>query len=78
MLMREHRQAVAGLVAREPGKSLRDALGETDAAIEMGARGHSRGGARESVTGFDARSDARTPWWRAARDVSGFPLGGTV
>ncbi len=36
MLMREHRQALATLVARETGKSLKDALGETDAAIEMG------------------------------------------
>lgn len=36
MLMREHRAALAGLVVRETGKSLRDALGETDAAIEMG------------------------------------------
>ena len=36
MLMRERRQALAGLVARETGKSLKDALGETDAAIEMG------------------------------------------
>ena len=35
-LMREHRQAIAELVARETGKSLKDALGETDAAIEMG------------------------------------------
>ena len=35
-LMRERRQAIAGLVARETGKSLKDALGETDAAIEMG------------------------------------------
>ncbi len=25
-----------------------------------------------------ARSGACTPWWRAARDVSGFPSGGTV
>jgi len=36
LLMREHRQALAGLVSRETGKSLKDALGETDAAIEMG------------------------------------------
>ncbi len=36
MLMREHRSAIAGLVARETGKSRKDALGETDAAIEMG------------------------------------------
>jgi aldehyde dehydrogenase (NAD+) len=36
MLMREHRSAIADLVARETGKSKKDALGETDAAIEMG------------------------------------------
>ena len=36
MLMREHRDAIADLVARETGKSKKDALGETDAAIEMG------------------------------------------
>jgi aldehyde dehydrogenase (NAD+) len=36
MLMREHRSSLAALVARETGKSLKDALGETDAAIEMG------------------------------------------
>ena len=36
MLMREHRDAIASLVARETGKSRKDALGETDAAIEMG------------------------------------------
>lgn len=35
-LMRERRDAIARLVARETGKSLKDALGETDAAIEMG------------------------------------------
>jgi aldehyde dehydrogenase (NAD+) len=35
-LMREHRTAIADLVARETGKSRKDALGETDAAIEMG------------------------------------------
>ena len=35
-LMREHRAAIADLVARETGKSKKDALGETDAAIEMG------------------------------------------
>ena len=34
--MREHRAAIADLVARETGKSQKDALGETDAAIEMG------------------------------------------
>ena len=34
--MREHRDAIATLVARETGKSKKDALGETDAAIEMG------------------------------------------
>ena len=36
LLMREHRQEIAELVARETGKSRKDALGETDAAIEMG------------------------------------------
>jgi acyl-CoA reductase-like NAD-dependent aldehyde dehydrogenase len=36
LLMREHREAIASLVARETGKSKKDALGETDAAIEMG------------------------------------------
>jgi aldehyde dehydrogenase (NAD+) len=36
LLMREHRLAIASLVARETGKSMKDALGETDAAIEMG------------------------------------------
>jgi alpha-ketoglutaric semialdehyde dehydrogenase len=36
MLMREHRDALATLVSRETGKSKKDALGETDAAIEMG------------------------------------------
>jgi aldehyde dehydrogenase (NAD+) len=36
LLMREHRVAIAELVARETGKSRKDALGETDAAIEMG------------------------------------------
>ena len=36
MLMREHRGAIADLVTRETGKSRKDALGETDAAIEMG------------------------------------------
>jgi alpha-ketoglutaric semialdehyde dehydrogenase len=36
MLLREHRTAIADLVARETGKSKKDALGETDAAIEMG------------------------------------------
>ena len=36
MLMQEHRDAIATLVARETGKSKKDALGETDAAIEMG------------------------------------------
>jgi aldehyde dehydrogenase (NAD+) len=35
-LMRERREAIAALVARETGKSRKDALGETDAAIEMG------------------------------------------
>jgi acyl-CoA reductase-like NAD-dependent aldehyde dehydrogenase len=36
ILMREHRDAIADLVALETGKSKKDALGETDAAIEMG------------------------------------------
>ena len=36
MLMREHRGTIADLVSRETGKSKKDALGETDAAIEMG------------------------------------------
>ena len=36
LLMREQREAIASLVARETGKSRKDALGETDAAIEMG------------------------------------------
>ncbi len=36
ILMQEHRGAIAELVARETGKSRKDALGETDAAIEMG------------------------------------------
>jgi aldehyde dehydrogenase (NAD+) len=36
LLMREHRDAIAMLVAKETGKSKKDALGETDAAIEMG------------------------------------------
>src|SRR5688500_586756 len=36
ILMRERREAIAALVARETGKSRKDALGETDAAIEMG------------------------------------------
>src|SRR5687768_10588319 len=36
MLMREHRAAIAHLVSAETGKSTKDALGETDAAIEMG------------------------------------------
>lgn len=36
LLMREHREAIADLVAKETGKSRKDALGETDAAIEMG------------------------------------------
>jgi len=35
-LMQDHRDAIATLVARETGKSKKDALGETDAAIEMG------------------------------------------
>jgi len=36
ILMQEHRTAIAELVARETGKSRKDALGETDAATEMG------------------------------------------
>jgi aldehyde dehydrogenase (NAD+) len=36
LLMREHRDAIASLVAKETGKSKKDAFGETDAAIEMG------------------------------------------
>src|SRR5919201_5713384 len=36
LLMREHRADIAALVAKETGKSRKDALGETDAAIEMG------------------------------------------
>src|SRR6266550_7339503 len=36
LLMREHREAMASLVAKETGKSKKDALGETDAAVEMG------------------------------------------
>jgi aldehyde dehydrogenase (NAD+) len=36
LLMRAHRGAIADLVALETGKSKKDALGETDAAIEMG------------------------------------------
>ena len=36
ILMRAHRAAIAELVSRETGKSRKDALGETDAAIEMG------------------------------------------
>lgn len=36
LLMREHRADLAELVARETGKSRKDSLGETDAAIEMG------------------------------------------
>ena len=36
IVMQEHRGAIADLVARETGKSRKDALGETDAAIEMG------------------------------------------
>jgi len=34
--MQQHREALAAIVARETGKSLKDARGETDAAIEMG------------------------------------------
>lgn len=36
LLMQEHREALATIVSRETGKSLKDARGETDAAIEMG------------------------------------------
>lgn len=36
ILMRERRDQIATLVALETGKSKKDALGETDAAIEMG------------------------------------------
>ncbi|MDA1185442.1 MAG: aldehyde dehydrogenase family protein [Acidobacteria bacterium] len=36
LLMREHRAELAELVAKETGKSRKDARGETDAAIEMG------------------------------------------
>src|SRR5688572_26301432 len=36
LLMRERREALAELVGLETGKSKKDALGETDAAIEMG------------------------------------------
>jgi alpha-ketoglutaric semialdehyde dehydrogenase len=36
LLMREHRDVIAEAVALETGKSRKDALGETDAAIEMG------------------------------------------
>jgi len=36
LLMRDQRNEIAMLVARETGKSKKDALGETDAAIEMG------------------------------------------
>ena len=36
LLLRDHRSEIADLVARETGKSRKDALGETDAAIEMG------------------------------------------
>src|SRR5207253_746176 len=36
LLMRGHREEIATLVAKETGKSKKDSLGETDAAIEMG------------------------------------------
>jgi len=36
VLLQQHRADVADLVARETGKSRKDAMGETDAAIEMG------------------------------------------
>lgn len=35
-LMQQHRQEIAAIVAAETGKSPKDALGETDAATEMG------------------------------------------
>ena len=35
-LMQQNRAGLAAIVARETGKSVKDALGETDAAIEMG------------------------------------------
>jgi acyl-CoA reductase-like NAD-dependent aldehyde dehydrogenase len=35
-LMQQHRDDLATVVARETGKSRKDALGETDAAVEMG------------------------------------------
>jgi aldehyde dehydrogenase (NAD+) len=35
-LMQQHRGELAAIVAKETGKSMKDALGETDAAIEMG------------------------------------------
>lgn len=35
-LMQQHRQEIAAIVAAETGKSRKDALGETDAATEMG------------------------------------------
>src|SRR4051812_32112751 len=36
ILMRDHKPEIAALVARETGKSRKEAMGETDAAIEMG------------------------------------------
>ena len=36
ILMKERREEIAALVSRETGKSMKDARGETDAAIEMG------------------------------------------
>ena len=36
LLMRERRDLIAAAVSKETGKSMKDALGETDAAIEMG------------------------------------------
>jgi aldehyde dehydrogenase (NAD+) len=36
LLMRERRVDIASLVSRETGKSMKDAIGEADAAIEMG------------------------------------------
>jgi aldehyde dehydrogenase (NAD+) len=36
ILMQQHKEEIAALVSKETGKSLKDARGETDAAIEMG------------------------------------------
>ena len=61
MLMRERRDLIAGLVARETGKSKKDALGETDAAIEMGffVAGEGR---RFTVRRPRAPCRTRPPW----------------